>query len=100
MSWKWLEKAYFWFLWVTGFFDTDGQYPTAGDREKITFMLRRGKERMGIWWWILSLATLLGVWTLCLLVSWWWVLLEAFLLWLFVHVLYAYKPPDNIWKPD
>jgi CHASE2 domain-containing sensor protein len=97
---KWLEKAYFWCLWFWGFSDTDGNINTPNDREKITFMLRRSKERMGIWWWILSLTTLLGVWTLCLLVSWWFIPLEAFLLWLFVHVLYAYKPPDNIWKPD
>ncbi len=95
---KWLENAYFWFLWFTGFSDTDGNFQTSDDREKITFMLRRMKERMGIIWWVMSLGTLLGVWAACILVSWWFVLLEAFLLWLFVHVLYPYTPPDNIWS--
>jgi hypothetical protein len=95
---KWLANAYYWFLWVTGFADTDGLFKTPDDREKITFMLRRMKERLGIVWWVLSLGTLLGVWTACIYVSWWYVLLEAFFLWLFAHVLWAYKPPDNIWK--
>jgi hypothetical protein len=96
---KFLENAYCWLLWFWGFADTDGNITTPNDREKITFMLRRQKERMGLAWWVLSLGTLLGVWTVCLLVSWWFILLEAFLIWLFVHVLYAYKPLDNIWKP-
>ncbi|MCK9601103.1 MAG: hypothetical protein M0R06_18830 [Sphaerochaeta sp.] len=93
-----LEKVYYWLLWVWGFSDTDGNIQTPGDREKITFMLRRSKERMGLVWWILSLGTLLGIWTVCLLVSWWFILLEAFLLWIFVHVLWVYTPPDNIWQ--
>lgn len=100
---KWLESAYFWLLWFLGFSDTDGNFQTPDDREKITFMLRRMKERMGIVWWCLSLGTLLGVWAMCLLLSWWWVLLLAFLLWLFVHVLYPYVPPDDkFWggKPE
>ncbi|MDD5339591.1 MAG: hypothetical protein PHG35_09370 [Dehalococcoidales bacterium] len=95
---KIFEKIYCWLLWYWGFADTDGEFHTPNDREKITFMLRRGKERMGLLWWVLSLSTLLGLWTVCVLVSWWWVPLEAFLLWLFVHVLAAYKPPDDIWE--
>jgi len=95
---KWVESTYYWFLWFMGFSDTDGNFQTPADREMITFMLRRMKERMGLLWWILSLGTLLGVWTACILASWWLVLLEAFLLWLFVHVLYPYTPSDNIWK--
>jgi hypothetical protein len=98
MSFQWLANAYYWLLWYFGFSDTDGNLNTPDDREKITFMLRRMKERMGLVWWVLSLGALIGVWTLCLLVSWWWVLLEAFQLWLFVHVLWAYLPPKNIWK--
>ena len=93
-----LTKAYYWLLWYWGFADTDGNLQTPDDREKITFMLRRMKERMGIAWWILSLGTLLGVWTVCLLVSWWYTPLEAFLLWLFVHCLYPFVAPDNIWQ--
>jgi hypothetical protein len=95
---KWLESAYYWILWFLGFPDKDNDSQTPDDREKITFMLRRSKERMGLLWWVLSLGTLLGVWTVCLLVSWWYVILEAFLLWLFVHVLFVYSPPNNIWK--
>jgi hypothetical protein len=94
---KWIEKAYFWMLWFLGFADTDGNLNTPDDREKITYMLRRSKERMGLLWWVLSLGTLLGVWTVCILVSWWFVLLEAFLLWLFVHCLYPFVAPDNTW---
>ena len=98
MSWQWLANIYYWCLWYWGFSDTDGNLNTPDDREKITFMLRRGKERMGLLWWIISLATLLGVFSVCIYVSWWYAFLEAFLLWLFVHVLYAYQPPDNIWS--
>ena len=95
---NWIAKAYYWFLWFMGFADTDGNLQTPDDREKITFMLRRMKERMGIIWWILAIGGLLGVWTVCLLVSWWYLFLMAFLLWLFIHVLYPYTPPDNIWS--
>ena len=93
-----IARFYYWCLWYLGFADTDGNLQTPDDREKITFMLRRAKERMGLIWWVLSLGTILGVWTLCLLVSLWCLIAEAFLLWLFVHVLFAYKPPDKIWK--
>jgi hypothetical protein len=93
-----IANAYYWFLWYVGFYDTDGDKDTSNDREKITFMLRRCKERMKLLWWVVSLATLIGIWTVCLLVSWWYLPLEAFFLWLFVHVLYVYVPPDNIWS--
>jgi len=95
---KWIQQAYYWFLWVTGFSDTDGNPATVIDREMITYMLRRMKDRLGIIWWVLSLGTLLGVWTCCLLVSWWYLFLLAFFLWLFVHVLWEYVPPkDAFW---
>jgi len=99
-----MDKIYYWLLWWWGFADTDGNIQTHVDREKITYMLRRGKERMGLLWWVISLASILGVFYLCITwPGWWrvgWILFEAFLLWLFVHVLYVYKPPDNIWKPE
>ena len=95
---KWIRDVYFWLLWFTGFSDTDGEFHTPDDREKITYMLRRMKERMGLLWWFLSLGAILGVLVLCMLHSWAWAFLEAFQLWLFVHVLYPYTPPDNIWK--
>ena len=82
-----IANLYYWVLWYLGFHDEDGNVTTPTDREKITFMLRRMKDRMGLTWWVLSLATLFGVWTLMLLVSWWWALLMVFLIWLFVHVL-------------
>jgi hypothetical protein len=93
-----MAKIYYWLLWYWGFADTDGNLQTPDDREKITFMLRRAKERMRLVWWVLSLATLLGVWTVCTMVSWWYLPLEAFFLWLFVHVLYNYRPEENIWQ--
>jgi hypothetical protein len=100
---KWIENRYYWFLWFTGFADTDGNRATVNDLEKITFMLRRSKERMKLLWWVLSLGTLLGVFAACLLAELWWEKLiasvaEAILLWLFVHVLWVYTPPDNIWS--
>jgi len=81
-------QIYYWLLFYLGWPDKDGRLATYGDRDKITFMLRRSKVRMRVWWWVFSLGVLLGVWTVCALVSWWYLFLEAFLLWLFVHVLY------------
>ena len=92
---EWIANAYYWVLWYLGFADTDGLLQTPENREKITFMLRRAKERMGLVWWLLSLATMFGVWTLVLLVSWWWIPLESLLVCLFVHVLWPYQPPDD-----
>lgn len=93
-----MAKIYYWLLWFWGFSDTDGNIQTPDDREKITFMLRRSKERMGLLWWVLSLGTILGVEAVCIVVSWWFAFLLAFLLWLFVHVLFNYKPDDSIWE--
>lgn len=95
---KWLESTYYWLLWYWGFSDTDGNISTPNDREKITFMLRRMKERMGVVWWVLSLGTILGVFYCTTNIHWGYSFLEMFLIWLFIHVLYAYNPPDNIWK--
>ncbi len=39
------------------------------ESEKITFMLRRQKQRLGIWWWLMVGGTF------------------VFLIWLFLHVL-------------
>jgi hypothetical protein len=90
---KWIADTYYYFLWILGFSDVDGDFQTPIDREKITFMLRRSKERMGLYWWVLSLGTILGVWTLCLIASWWYLPLELFFIWLFLHVLWSYKLP-------
>lgn len=45
---NWLYEA---FLWLLGF----------AQNEKITFMLRRQKERLGCWWWVLSGGTIAGL---------------------------------------
>jgi hypothetical protein len=89
-AFHWIAEAYYWLLWYLGFRDGDGELSSAADREKITFMLRRMKDRMGLLWWILSIGPLLGAHTLTVLVAWWWCFPEAFLLWLFVHVLYPF----------
>lgn len=81
-----IMKLYGWFLWVTGFKDKDGNYGTLIDREMVTFMLRRQKERLGYIWWALALGSILGSWTAALLLSWWYVILVVFLCWLLVHV--------------
>ena len=98
---SWIPNTYYWLLWYFGFADTDGNLHTPFDREKVTYMLRRMKERMGVVWWFISLGSMYGVWSLVLLVSWWWLLLVVFQLWLFVHVLLVYKSPDEkFWEGD
>lgn len=47
-------KIYNFLLWFCGF----------AKGEKITFMLKRQKQRLGIWWWFLSLGTIGGLITL------------------------------------
>lgn len=55
------------FLWFWGF-KVDSDPDITGD-EKITFMLRRQKQRFGIWWWFWSIGWL------------------SFWIWLTVHIL-------------
>jgi len=55
------------FLWFWGF-HLDSDPDLTGD-EKITFMLRRQKERLGIWWWFWA-----GGWL-------------GFWIWLTIHIL-------------
>jgi len=54
-------------LWFWGF-HISSDPPVMGD-EKITYMLRRQKKRLGIWWWVWSAG---------------WI---AFPIWLFLHIL-------------
>lgn len=105
----WIANAYYWCLWYWGFADTDGNLNTHFDREKITFMLRRMKERQGLVWWVESLGTLyfLVIYVVIDIVrgQWGWMMLPLLLLailtWLFVHVLYAYQPPDvRFWEGE
>ena len=88
---SWIPNTYYWLLWYFGFKDSDNELSTVDDREKITFMLRRMKDRMGVTWWIISLGSMFGVWTAMCLYSWWFAFLEAFQIWLFCHVLWVYK---------
>jgi fatty acid desaturase len=103
MKMNWLDKlgngiahTYYWALWYAGFKDDDENYSTIEGREMITFMLRRQKERMKVVWWLASLGTL--AWTeATIIVSHRWYLIPvlAFLVWLFIHVLYAYELPES-----
>ena len=61
---NWLYKK---FLWFWGF-HLDEDPDITGD-EKITFMLRRQRQRFGIWWWPWAVAWML------------------FPVWLFLHIL-------------
>lgn len=61
---NWLYER---FLWFWGF-KIDSDPDITGD-EKITFMLRRQKQRLGIWWWLWASG---------------WI---AFPIWLFLHIL-------------
>ena len=81
-----IMRLYGWFLWHLGFIDRDGKYTTLKDREMITYMLRRQKERLKWVWWALALGSILGAWTVTLLLSWWYIPLAIFLCWLLVHV--------------
>lgn len=91
----WIRNTYYWFLWNAGFPDADGDYNTIYDRVPITHMLRTTKMRLGYLWWVLSLGTILTVYTLMLLVSWWWIIAVLFFLWLFVHVLETARFPEE-----
>ena len=67
---NWLFQSMNWLynklLWFWGFkMEGDPEVPN----EKITFMLRRQKERLGIWWWFWA-----GGWL-------------SFWIWLFLHIL-------------
>jgi hypothetical protein len=59
------------FLWYSGYRRDEN------DKDTISAMLARGKQRMGAWWWVLALATILFSF-----------LLPAFFIWLFFHILF------------
>ncbi len=82
-----IMRIYGWLLWHLGFIDRDGKYGTLKDREMLTFMLRRQKERLKWVWWALAFGTILGAWTATLLLSWWYIPLVVFLCWLLGHVV-------------
>jgi hypothetical protein len=105
-----IANVYYWFLWWRGFADTDGNINTHIDREKMTYMYRRMKERSGIWWWVeylfikvfgtLAVFILLAVfhrfgWMLIPFALW------IFYTWLFIHVIGDYTPPDEkFWEGE
>ncbi len=62
-----IGRIYKFGLWFWGF-KQDSDPDITGD-EKITFMLRRQKQRFGIWWWLWA-----GGWL-------------SFWVWLTVHIL-------------
>lgn len=105
MKWlSWIPNAYFWFLWWRGFMDTDGNFQTPVDREKITYMLRRMKERSGIWWWVEYLfikvcGSLTATIILAMLHRFGYAVIPAILFifysWLFLHILWPYTCPDE-----
>ena len=75
-----MTKIYDWFLWIIGFREDENDDDTISD------MLWRSKQRMGAWWWLLSLATI--IFTLFLL---------AFEIWLFFHIIFLH-PVQRIIK--
>ncbi len=70
-----ISKVYSWFLYCMGFALKPEDVPEDG--EKITYMLQRQKERLGVGWWVMALGTI----TICL--------------WLLLHVL-GVKPFGEI----
>ena len=98
---EWLANTYYWCLWYLGFQDKDNNLTTPNDREKITFMLRRMQQRMGICWWVLCLGTFMALDALMWAQHRWYLIpVYLFLAWLFIHVLYPYRPPEEIRKRD
>jgi hypothetical protein len=89
---RWIAESYFTALWFLGFKDIDNDPTTPDDREKITWMLRRSKERIGHIWWVLSLGTLYltfywllrtwGTWMMAASLA-----VFLFFAWLWPHVL-------------
>jgi len=62
---------YDWLLWITGFRKDED------DEDTVSAMLKRQKERMGAWWWLMSLGTI--ALTLCIL---------GFQIWLLFHIIF------------
>lgn len=89
---QWIANAYYWLLWYCGFRDTDNDLSTPDDREKITFMLRRAKERIGLFWWILSIGLFWVLqWQIIAYARYWVIPIYLFQVWLFIHILYPAK---------
>ena len=61
---------YDWLLWITGF------RKDKNDEDTISDMLWRQKQRMGAWWWLMPILTIL--FTAALL---------AFEIWLVIHIV-------------
>lgn len=66
-----MTKLYNWFLWIIGFREDESDDDTISD------MLWRQKQRMGVWWWLMSIGTI--VFTVAIL---------GFQIWLLLHTIY------------
>jgi len=104
-----IANVYYWILWYWGFADTDGNFSTHFDREKITYMHRRAKERQGLVWWFESLGTLYALLTAVVVLACFHrfgymlipLLFLAISTWFFVHVLFPYQSPDDsFWEGE
>ena len=73
-------SLYDWFLWIIGFRED------KGDDDTISDMLWRSKQRLGAWWWLMSLGTV--AFTAALL---------GFQIWLLFHIIFlkAKGPPKK-----
>jgi hypothetical protein len=72
-------KLYDWFLWFIGFRKDEN------DDDTISAMLQRSKERLGSWWWLMSLGTI--IFTAVIL---------AFQVWLLFHIIYLKVKPVTV----
>lgn len=73
---NWGQSIYYWFLWIIGFREDEDDDDTISD------MLWRQKGRMGAWWWLMSITTI--IFTLVIL---------TFEVWLFFHIVYLKMKP-------
>ncbi|MBA7592020.1 hypothetical protein ES708_34192 [subsurface metagenome] len=66
-----MTKLYNWFLWISGFREDED------DDDTISAMLWRQKQRMGVWWWLMSTGSIVFT-----------ALILGFQVWLFFHTIY------------
>lgn len=88
---RFIARTYYTALWYLGFRDDDNDPHTIEGLEKITWMLRRIKQRWGVvpWWaWNVLLFTFLA-WQMFTYHRWYLVSVWVFEWWLLGHLLEA-----------
>ena len=91
-----IKKIYVRLLWIAGAALTDQELEELkGGGDRITYWFRRSKKRLGAWWWVAVIATLIianfKLYTSIKNKSWGWVTATMFFdglcIWLIPHIL-------------